>query len=348
MALPALFRFFPELQKNIPWVSLIPSATPVHKLESFAKSFSYGELYIKREDKTDLVYGGNKVRNLEFVLGEAVRSKKRHILTLAPFGSNFIGAFAVHTKKLNLSAEVEHFVMVKNPQVQAHVDFSRAMGAKLNIHNGATGMVRAAGVALGKIAYSELTHEETLYCPPGASNLMGALGHTNAALELVEQVKYNEMPRPDVVFVGAGTCGTISGLTAGFRLAGWDTRVIGVRCVDKLVCNPRAVTKLSNRVLAVCGSPLRIHPSQVQLTQSPIDIGYAKPLEGAEQVMQRFYEHEGIHLDTTYTSKVVAKMDVLYISGALKDKKVLYWHTFSPAAMIWAQAEQARVRGLAV
>jgi 1-aminocyclopropane-1-carboxylate deaminase/D-cysteine desulfhydrase-like pyridoxal-dependent ACC family enzyme len=328
---PALFRKFPHLTGAIPWVRLCPPQTSVGRLSTLGTRLHHPSLYIKREDETDTTYGGNKVRNLEFVLGQAIQEKSDRVLTMAPLGSNFIAAFAAQTKRLGLKAQVEHFVMVRNPQVDAHARFSQAYGAELNIYRGLPGIVAAASSSFSKMAFSRTTH----WCPPGGSNLTGALGHANAALELAEQVKNGEMPVPDVVIVGAGTCGTIAGLSAGFRVAGFKTRVIGVRCVDPVVCNGRTVARLANAVLERVGSNERISPSQVELYKSPLDSGYGIPLQRAEALKTSFYEMEGIHLDTTYTTKVVSKLSSFLDQGAFKNQTVLYWHTFSPAAMLY-------------
>jgi hypothetical protein len=50
-----------------------------------------------------------------------------------------------------------------------------------------------------------------------------------------------------------------------------------------------------------------------------------------------FEADEAIRLDTTYTSKVVVKLAELITSDELKGKNILYWHTFSPAAMQWGK-----------
>lgn len=336
---PALFRFQPELSETLPWVKICPPKTEVHSLERLAKKWGHDSLYIKREDQTDSVYGGNKVRNLEFVLGEAIKKRAEKIVTLAPLGSNFIAALAAQTEKLSLQAEVHHFVMQKNPQVLTHVDFSRAHGANLKLYPGVSGIARAAGHGFASVVFDA---PNTHWCAPGASSLRGALGHTNAALEVVEQVKNGEMPMPHTVVVGAGTCGTIAGLTAGFRLAGFPTRVVGVRCVDPIVCNISAVVRLSNKVLSYLGSSLRVAPMHVTLLSNPLDSGYAKPLERAQNLIREFYEEEGIYLDTTYTSKVVARLEEEIKKGTYRDQTVLYWHTFSPAAMLWNEKNKPK------
>ena len=70
---PALFDRFPELSGKIDWVRLETSPSPVQRLEHLG----HDNLWIKRDDILSTVYGGNKVRKLEFVLADADRGGAR-------------------------------------------------------------------------------------------------------------------------------------------------------------------------------------------------------------------------------------------------------------------------------
>ena len=76
MTIP-LFKKYPALEKALPWMSIGDYPTPVQKMENLGKAAGYPELWIKRDDKSSTVYGGNKVRKLEFVIADALRKKKK-------------------------------------------------------------------------------------------------------------------------------------------------------------------------------------------------------------------------------------------------------------------------------
>jgi 1-aminocyclopropane-1-carboxylate deaminase/D-cysteine desulfhydrase-like pyridoxal-dependent ACC family enzyme len=325
MNAPALFRARPELKDRIAWTSLCPRSTPVSRLSRFGRRYAHERLFIKREDATDGTYGGNKVRNLEFVLGEAMARGKRRILTIAPLGSNFVAALAAQTERLGLTAEVQNFERARNEQIDRHSRFSRAHGVRSTLHQGVLGPVRAAGASL-----RSFLAEEAFWCAPGGSSVLGALGHVNAALELAEQIRDGELPEPDVLFVGAGTCGTAAGLTAGLRLAGLSTKIVAIRCVDSVVCNRSRIAGLANRVLARLGSSLSVRAGEITLVAPREKSRYAEPLAEAHALIESFHGDEGIWLDTTYTTKVVQAMAEQL--RFLRDKTILYWHTFSAAA----------------
>jgi 1-aminocyclopropane-1-carboxylate deaminase/D-cysteine desulfhydrase-like pyridoxal-dependent ACC family enzyme len=164
----------------------------------------------------------------------------------------------------------------------------------------------------------------------GGSSTLGVLGHINAVFELQAQIERKEIPAPSTIIVGAGTCGTMAGLLAGMRLTGMKTQVIGVRCVDPIVCNPYHIASLSNATLRALKSRARISYRDVDL-RDPGEIRYGEALSGGEELIAEMREVAGIELDTTYTSKVFSFLKSHL--PELQGQNVLYWHTFSPGAL---------------
>jgi 1-aminocyclopropane-1-carboxylate deaminase/D-cysteine desulfhydrase-like pyridoxal-dependent ACC family enzyme len=50
-------------------------------------------LFVKRDDVSGEAYGGNKVRKLEFLLGQALAEKRRSVITFGARGSNHLRGF---------------------------------------------------------------------------------------------------------------------------------------------------------------------------------------------------------------------------------------------------------------
>ncbi len=80
---PALFDRFPDLSGKIEWVRLETSPSPVQRLENLG----HNSLWIKREDIVSTVYGGNKVRKLEFVLADAIEKHRDRVVTMGALGT---------------------------------------------------------------------------------------------------------------------------------------------------------------------------------------------------------------------------------------------------------------------
>jgi hypothetical protein len=70
-----LFRKFPALREKLPHVSLGQFPTPVEKVDPLGSALGLERFYMKRDDLSGAVYGGNKVRMLEFLLGGSSHSE---------------------------------------------------------------------------------------------------------------------------------------------------------------------------------------------------------------------------------------------------------------------------------
>src|SRR5262245_57377016 len=89
---PALFVEHPELAERLPWLSLGNFPTRVEKIEGLLPKSV--ELWVKRDDESGALYGGNKVRKLEFLLGAAKAAGCTRLATLGGTGSHHVLATA--------------------------------------------------------------------------------------------------------------------------------------------------------------------------------------------------------------------------------------------------------------
>ena len=64
-------------------------------------------LYVKRDDCTGLAFGGNKVRQLEFYLGEAVAKGADTVLISGAVQSNFVRLIAAACATLGLRCHIQ-------------------------------------------------------------------------------------------------------------------------------------------------------------------------------------------------------------------------------------------------
>lgn len=306
---------------QIPYLELIPAPTPLHEGR-------YEELrfMIKREDLTDTtVYGGNKVRNLEFILADALRCGRERIATPIPVGSNFSAAFTAHAQRAGLDPMLCQILLASHPQIQDHETFCRQLGAEMTTRSGPLKFLRQSM----DLAQSVL-QENAYFVAPGGSTMLGVLGHMRAFFELLQQVKPHEVP--DVIFVGAGTGGTTAGLLAAIALTRVHTKVIAVRCAERILCNKSRITRLSNNTLRQLGIGERVSASSFELIECPGNQRYGDPVADFPQIFDQFHKDNCLELDRTYTSKVVKAMAHHMRSVLSRDVNVLYWHTFSSMA----------------
>ncbi len=101
----ALYNKFPKTKK-IPRINLVKYPTPVESLEKTAENLGIPELWIKRDDLTNEMYGGNKPRKYEFLLGDPLKKGKDEIITIGGIGSNHALANTIYCHKLGLKSRI--------------------------------------------------------------------------------------------------------------------------------------------------------------------------------------------------------------------------------------------------
>ncbi len=116
-----LFKQFENLIDNVPWVELIDHDTPIERLSNLERELGLDSLWVKRDDKTSQVYGGNKPRKLEFILADAKRKGYDSVMTRGGVGSNFCVANAVMCSKLGLQPVAALVDQPINPVVKKNL-----------------------------------------------------------------------------------------------------------------------------------------------------------------------------------------------------------------------------------
>jgi len=328
-----LFEHYPPLGHRLPYVSLCEFPTPVQKLQHLGNDMGLNHLYIKRDDLSGKVYGGNKTRKLEFLLGNALSTKAKEVLTLGYAGSNHCLATAVYAQQVGLRS-----ISMLMPQPNAHyvrrnLLMSHYCGAELHQY------VSIPFVALGTI-YQFPRHglrqrRFPLFIPPGGSSPRGAVGFVNAAFELKEQITKGEMPEPDYIYVASGTTGTAVGLMLGLRAASLRSRVICMRVADEQFANARKMAKLFHKTNSLLCS---LDPSfpKFEFSEKDVDLRhgflgqqYALFTKEGMEAVTRMEKTEGIKLEGTYTGKAFAGLIDDVGKQDLRDKVLLFWQTYN-------------------
>ncbi|MFK7989310.1 MAG: 1-aminocyclopropane-1-carboxylate deaminase/D-cysteine desulfhydrase [Sandaracinaceae bacterium] len=322
--------------RHIPHVSLARLPTPVEPLEAVSRHVG-ASIWIKRDDQTAERYGGNKVRKLEYALGEALKRRADAVITTGAAGSHHALATALFGAELGLSV---HAVLVPahfTPHAEDNLRALLVAGSEVHPVRSSVAVVPKMATLAAK-ARLRGGHRPVLL-PPGGTNTAGVIGHVEAGLELARQMESREVPEPDAVFVPLGTGGTAAGLAIGLAAAGLTTQVIGVRVVPRAVANRpllgrliRGVVKhlrsIDNRFPDVAEDAMR----HLTIEQGELGDGYGVPTSQARVAKRMMAEHAGLELDTTYTAKTVAAMTRL-ARREMAGKTLLYVHTLSGALL---------------
>jgi 1-aminocyclopropane-1-carboxylate deaminase/D-cysteine desulfhydrase-like pyridoxal-dependent ACC family enzyme len=279
-------------------------------------------LWVKRDDLTNPIYGGNKVRKLERLIPHALEHGKKRIVTVGAVGSHHVLATAVHATGAGLAVEA---AVVPQPRTEHVVDNLRAdlaLGATLHPARS------YVGAAFSMIVRAR---PSTYLVPMGGSNVVGSLGYVDAAYELAAQVKAGELPEPDVIVVTVGSGGTAAGLVSGLALAGLATRVVGIVVASPVWFVSYWTRRLVRAVYARAGGrDPRALDGRLELVTTELGKGYGEPTETGRQAKATAYD-AGLTLDLTYTAKCFA--GALDCVQSKRFENVLYWHTLSSAPL---------------
>ncbi|MBI5505189.1 MAG: pyridoxal-phosphate dependent enzyme [Deltaproteobacteria bacterium] len=330
-----LFLAYPGLDAALPRLVLGAFPTPVYSLRRLGGAIGLPDLFVKDDGRSSDLYGGNKIRKLEFLLAAARRCGAREVLTVGYAGSNHATATAVHAERVGM-----HGISMLLPQrgaayLRKNLLLSLAVGAELHEYRSTPRLV--AGALLQMVLHTLHRRRLPFFVPPGGSSALGTVGFVNAAFELAAQVQAGLAPVPDRVYVAFGSMGSAVGLALGFAALGWPTRVVAVRVVDDVYASRRGAVVLWRKVDALlrrsdAGFPATAFcDDRVEIRDEFRGEGYACFSPEGDRAVALAAQTEGLVLDGTYTGKTLACLIADAEAGRLEGRRVLFWNTCNSA-----------------
>jgi len=337
-----LFRAYPQLAGTLPHVSLGDYPTPVERHAALERELGLAALYIKRDDLTGRVYGGNKVRKLEFLLGKAVREGSKQVVTVGFAGSNHALATAIYARRLGLRSTSLLMPQINACYVRLNLLASHHHGAELRYARGPASLMIAAAAYAIRCGISD--GRRIAFIPGGGSSPLGIAGYVNAAFELKEQIAAGDLPEPGVIYVAMGSMGTAAGLMLGLRAAGLSAQIVPVRVIEPALANARRMLRLLRGATAMLrgadpGFPLLTWSLRdLQIRDDYFGAGYARFTEEGVKAAHLLRIMAGIPANGAYTAKAFAALAGDAAARKLEGKVVLFWNTFNSRDLAGAAA----------
>jgi len=313
---------------RFPRVRLFPTPTPLERLPTLTELLGGPEIWIKRDDCTVVATGGNKVRKLEWLVGEARAQGATHIVTQGAIQSNHVRQTAAVARRFGMTctALLERRVDTNDRDylVSGNVLLDKLFGCRIEYRSGGTDM-NAAAEATGQALRD--AGQSVYVIPGGGSNKVGALGYVSCAQELMQQA--DEMGlRIDRIVTATGSAGTHAGLVVGLEGINAQVPVLGIG-----VRLPRAqqednVYRLACATAEYVGVSGGIRRQAVEANCDYVGAGYGVPTPGMGEAVRLLAQTEGILLDPVYSGKAMAGLIDLIRKGALgKGQTVVFLHT---------------------
>lgn len=321
-----------------PSVSLAHTPTPLESMPNLSRLLKGPRVWIKRDDCTGLAMGGNKARQLEYYIGDALEQGADTLLTTGAVQSNHVRMTIAAARKLGLEVEVqlEHRVDGRATEYyqSGNPMLMRLMGAKN--HEYPVGEDEAgADNALYKRAEQLKKQGARPYVIPlsGMHTPYGALGYVKAAVEMLEQIHDSELS-VDAIVLASGSANTHAGLLFGLRLLGSPIKVYG-QCVR------RKSNLQSQRVLDKTVALAKMFERDVCVTEEDVYVddsmlapGYGQLNQPVKDAIRLIAHAEGILLDPVYTGKAMAGLIALARQQTWTSKQtVIFLHTGGTPAL---------------
>ncbi len=298
--------------KDMPRTILWDQPTPLERLPNLARHLGADNIWVKRDDCNGLAFGGNKVRQMEYYLGDAIDRDADTLLITGAVQSNFVRTAAASCARLGLACHVqlEERVSKNTPayKTSGNVLLDKLLGATIHHYSegedeeGADRNLETIADQLrsdGKSPYVVHLHPSH---PP-----FGALGYIDAASELVDQTGQLKL-QPDAIITPSGSGNTQAGLVYGLKSLGCNIPVIGA-CVrrDADSQEPRLVERL-----AQIGDLLEENPTataqDINLTDAFLAPGYGEAGTETLEAISLAARLEALILDPVYTGKAFAAL----------------------------------------
>ena len=306
--------------------------TPIEKLERLTAHLGGEvELYAKREDcNSGLAFGGNKLRKLEYIVPDAIRSGADTLVTIGGVQSNHTRQVAAVAAKIGMKCRLvqESWVPFEDAVYDrvGNILLSRVLGAEIDLVD--------EGFDIGIRASWERALQDVkdkggkpYPIPAGASvHEYGGLGFVRFAEELRAQEAGMGI-RFDYVVVCTVTGSTHAGMLVGFARDGRERNVIGIDAS----CTPE---KTKAQVLDIARKTADLVELGREITADDVVLNedYAYPVYGVpsaetNDAIRLCARMEGMMTDPVYEGKSMQGMIDLVRTGYFPaGSKVLYAH----------------------
>jgi D-cysteine desulfhydrase family pyridoxal phosphate-dependent enzyme len=314
-----------NLIEHIPRIRLANLPTPIIEMPRLSRELGGPRIYVKRDDLTSLVLGGNKVRKLEFLIADAMNQGCDTIITAGRSQSNH----ACMTAAAALQSGIHPVLLLFDDHPAMDVGnllIDRLLGAECRFFLGREyGNVEMMIQKVADELRSEGKHPYII--PIGGASPIGCLGYIFGAREIKEQLISRGI-HPDVIVHASSTGGTLAGLEIGRRLFELDVPIITMsvyRSADELA---RRVIQEAKETIAYLNSDLSLRQSDLSIYDQYIGPGYGIVTQEVVKTIQLFARAEGILLDPVYSAKAAWGLVDLIAQGIFKSNQtVLFIHT---------------------
>lgn len=305
--------------------------TPIDHMPQLGNELGI-ELWAKRDDCNGLVFGGNKVRQLEYYLGPGVEQNADTVLITGALQSNFVRLTAAAACKLGWQAHVQLEERVPSDDLlyrtSGNIFLNNLLGAEVSYfpegedEAGADKALDDRADTLRENGRRPYVIHLGLNSPP-----LGGLGYVRAAAETWAQAKQSGT-EPDFVVIPSGSGLTHAGFLVGARAIGWNIPIIGICVRRDQNSQVSRITQRAKEIENMIGRSGLIRRGDIEISDVVLAPGYGKMNKGVQEAMEKSARQEALILDPVYSGRTMAGLfDQVRSKRIPLGSKVLFIHT---------------------
>jgi D-cysteine desulfhydrase/L-cysteate sulfo-lyase len=298
---PALVRSAVE---KLPRVRLAHLPTPLEEAPRFAAKIGGGvRVFIKRDDCTGLLLGGNKARHNEFLIGDALAENADMLVWGALVQSNNCRQTAAACAKHGLECRLYLSRAHQSTEPQGNLLLDYLVGAKVEFTDAAIGPELNAILASKAEEFRKQGRRPYMWDPPRVVPL-ASVSYLLCVAEIAEQLAERGIDAAGMYVSSAGATG------AGVAFA---KSVLGLPFPVRMICPmhwpwhiPTAMARDANAAAERLGLPHRLTPEEIDADESFIAPGYGLTSDAGREALDLLARTEAVLLDPVYTAKAMA------------------------------------------
>ena len=301
---------FPNIER-FARMPLLDGPTPIQRLARLGQALGPAlcgvNLYVKRDDIANIGGGGNKLRKLEFLIGEARARGADTFITVGGLQSNHARLTAAASARAGMACELVLTRQVPRCDVDyecnGNILLDELFGARVHTFPG----------SVDPLTFAESRAEQLrdegrrgYVVGPGGSSPIGCLGYAVCAREIVKQSREMNIDFGGVI-IPNGSSGTHAGLAAGYAAMGLSPRCIRSYTVLAPGDRARATTlEKASATLALLDGGATISSEEIDVDQHHRGDGYGIPTNEMLEAVRFLARTEGLLLDAVYGGKAFA------------------------------------------
>jgi L-cysteate sulfo-lyase len=286
---------------------LIEGPTPIQFLPRMSAHLGGAKIYVKRDDLNGVGGGGNKLRKLEFLIGDALATGADTIITVGARQSNHARLTAAASARAGLACEL---VLTRTVQrfdddylYNGNILLADLFGAR--VHD-LPASADALDFAEQRACELRRQGRKIYVCPLGGSSAIGCLGYAACMEEIAVQSEASNVTF-DRIIVPNGSGGTHAGLVAGCVALGRDPSVIvGFSVYSDSAQAHDTTLKKANETTRLISADARVRPSDVFVDDGQLGASYGQPTPAMSEAVRLMASMEGLLLDPVYSGKAFA------------------------------------------